>query len=208
MKYKLLLLTIILLLFMPGCAANDNNADDTIPEKEEEEYGKYTHNGRIVKIDEGGFHVQSDEKVEFFNVDTEGMGNFYLGEYVRLNSKDGNVYDVSLDEEFDYTSVMTADMYDEDTKLNLKVGEISRDETGTMRIYGLADDNKEYDIAAGAETVTNFAHSTLKVDDRISVYPESISDGTPAVVEAKAILKDNTDWQNKYYSLQYPIFDS
>jgi len=75
----------------------------------------------------------------------------------------------------------------------LKVGEISRDETGTMRIYGLADDNKEYDIAAGAETVTNFAHSTLKVDDRISVYPESISDGTPAVVEAKAILKDNTD---------------
>ena len=193
MKNKLLLLTICLLLFIPGCAVNDNNGGDTIPEKEEEDYGKYSHNGRIVKMDKDGFHVQNDDKVELFNVNIERTGNFYLGEYVKLNSRDGNIYDVTPDEGFDYTSVMTTGMYDEDTKLDLKVEEISRDETGTMRIYGLAADNKEYDIVAGAETVTNFAHSRLKVNDEISVYPENVSDGTPAVVEAKAIIKENTD---------------
>ena len=69
-----------------------------------------------------------------------------------------------------------------------QTSEISRDETGKMRIYGLADDNKEYDIAAGADTITNFAHSTLKADDHIIVYTEGVLNVIPAVVEAKAIV--------------------
>ena len=178
---------------MPACAPNDNGADDNIPDKEEEEYGKYSHNGRIVKVDKGGFHVESDEKVEFFNVDEGARDNFYVGEYVRLNSKDGDIYDVALDEEFDYTAVMKADMFDEDERLDLRVEKISRDETGTMRIMGLAADNKEYDIITGPETVTNFAYSRLKTGDEIIVYPENISGGTTARVEAKAVLKDMTD---------------
>ena len=118
MKYKLMLLIICLLILVPACAPNDNGADDNIPDKEEEEYGKYSHNGRIVKVDKGGFHVESDEKVEFFNVDEGARDNFYVGEYVRLNSKDGDIYDVALDEEFDYTAVMKADMFDEDERLD------------------------------------------------------------------------------------------
>ena len=185
MKNKIVLMLIcLLLLFMIGCAVND-----TPPDKETESYGKYSSNGRIVKIDNDGFHIQGKDDVELFKVDTEKNNNFFIGEYVRLNSKDGNNYDVALDEKYDYAAAMTAaDFYDEDSKLDLKVKEISRDETGKMRIYGLADDNKEYDIAAGADTITNFAHSTLKADDHIIVYTEGVSNVIPAVVEAKAIV--------------------
>lgn len=192
MKNRLVSLIIIcLFLLMAGCAVNDNNSgNDTIPEKEEEEYGKYSHSGRIVKIDKDGFQVQNDEEVTFFNVGQEGLNNFYIGEYVKLNSIDGNIYDAALDEEYDYTASMTAaDLFDENTKFNLKVVKISRDETGTMRIDGLAADNKEYTINAGADTITNFAHSTLRVDDEITVYAKDLSAAIPSAVQAQAILK-------------------
>lgn len=192
MKNRLVSLIIIcLFLLMAGCAVNDNNSgNDTIPEKEEEEYGKYSHSGRIVKIDKDGFQVQNDEEVTFFNVGQEGLNNFYIGEYVKLNSIDGNIYDAALDEEYDYTASMTAaDLFDENTKFNLKVVKISRDETGTMRIDGLAADNKEYTINAGADTITNFAHSTLRVDDEITVYAKDLSAAIPTAVQAQAILK-------------------
>ena len=192
MKNRLVSLIIIcLFLLMAGCAVNDNNSgNDTIPEKEEEEYGKYSHSGRIVKIDKDGFQVQNDEEVTFFNVGQEGLNNFYIGEYVKLNSIDGNIYDAALDEEYDYTASMTAaDLFDENTKFNLKVVKISRDETGTMRIDGLAADNKEYTIDAGADTITNFAHSTLRVDDEITVYAKDLSAAIPTAVQAQAILK-------------------
>lgn len=192
MKNRLVsLIMICLFLLMAGCAVNDNNSgNDTIPEKEEEEYGKYSHSGRIVKIDKDGFQVQNDEEVTFFNVGQEGLNNFYIGEYVKLNSIDGNIYDAALDEEYDYTASMTAaDLFDENTKFNLKVVKISRDETGTMRIDGLAADNKEYTINAGADTITNFAHSTLRVDDEITVYAKDLSAAIPRAVQAQAILK-------------------
>ena len=82
-----------------------------------------------------------------------------------------------------------ADLFDENTKFNLKVVKISRDETGTMRIDGLAADNKEYTINAGADTITNFAHSTLRVDDEITVYAKDLSAAIPTAVQAQAILK-------------------
>ena len=128
-------------------------------------YGKYTANGRIVKIDKDGFHVEGEDNVGLYKVDMEKNKNFYIGERVRLNSMDGNSYDVELDEEYDYTAAMTAEIFDDDSKLDLKVGEISRDEMGRMRIYGLAADDKEYDIIVGADTITNFAHS--KIGDKI-----------------------------------------
>lgn len=206
MKNRLVSLIIIcLFLLMAGCAVNDNNSgNDTIPEKEEEEYGKYSHSGRIVKIDKDGFQVQNDEEVTFFNVGQEGLNNFYIGEYVKLNSIDGNIYDAALDEEYDYTASMTAaDLFDENTKFNLKVVKISRDETGTMRIDGLAADNKEYTINAGADTITNFAHSTLRVGDEITVYAKDLSAAIPSAVQAQAILKGEKqalfeeDWLTK-----------
>ena len=59
MKNKIILILICFLLFITGCAVNDNP-----PEKETEPYGKYTANGRIVKIDKDGFHIQGEDNVE------------------------------------------------------------------------------------------------------------------------------------------------
>lgn len=190
---KLLVLFLLLLTVAAGCTKNDNNNNpennDSTPGSEDEPYGKYSASGRIAKIDDEGFHIQSGENVDIYKVDTEKTNNFFVGEYVRLHSEEGTLYDVVLDEEYDYNFGFTEDLFDEASKLNVKVVEISRDETGMMKIYGLAADNKEYSIIAGADTVTNFAHSTLKADDEISVYPENVSGDIPAVVEAKAIYK-------------------
>ena len=205
MKLNRLLIMLLLLIFIiVGCAENQNNNNDgntdKTAESEDEPYGKLTANGQIVKIDDEGFHIQSGENVDVYNVDRGRSSNFFIGEYVALTPMEGDLYDVALDEEYDYTGI-TSELFDEASKLNVKVVEISRDETGTMRIYGLADDNKEYDIVANAVTVTNFARSTLKADDEITVYPENVSGDIPAVVEAKAIL-NKADWQNLYYAIQ------
>lgn len=205
MKLNRLLIMIFLLIFIiVGCAENQNNNNDgntdKTAESEDEPYGKLTANGQIVKMDDEGFHIQSGENVDVYNVDRGRSSNFFIGEYVALTPMEGDLYDVALDEEYDYTGI-TSELFDEASKLNVKVVEISRDETGTMRIYGLADDNKEYDIVANAVTVTNFVRSTLKADDEITVYPENVSGDIPAVVEAKAIL-NKADWQNVYYAIQ------
>ena len=192
---KFLILCLLLLIAATGCTRNEkNNGGNNIssPDSDTEPYGKYSANGKIVKINEEGFHIQSGENVDVYKIDTGKTSNFFIGEHVRLNSTEGDLYDVVLDEEYNYTGI-TENLFDEASKLDVKVVEISRDETGAMRIYGLASDNKEYDIAAGADTATNFAHSTLKAEDEIFVYPEHVSGDIPAKVEAKAIVIRNTD---------------
>lgn len=201
---KLLILSLLLLIAASGCTKNEkNNAGNNIssPDSDKEPYGKYSANGKIVKIDKEGFHIQSGENVDVYKIDTGKTSNFYIGEYVRLNSVEGNLYDVVLDEEYDYAGI-TENLFDEASKLNVKVAEISRDETGAMRIYGIAADNKEYDIVANAETVTNFSRSILKVDDEIFVYPKNVTGDIPSQVEAEAIFNKDTDWQFKYYVLK------
>ena len=201
---KLLIILLLLIITIVGCAENqnDNNGGNTDKnaESEDEPYGKLTANGQIVKMDDEGFHIQSGGNVDVYNVDTGRSSNFFIGEYVALTPMEGDLYDVALDEEYDYSGI-TADLFDEASKINVKVAEISRDETGTMRIYGLAADNKEYDIVANAVTVTNFARSSLKANDEIVVYPENVSGDVPAVVEAKAIL-NKADWQKLHYAIQ------
>jgi hypothetical protein len=78
--------------------------------------------------------------------------------------------------------------YDEASKISVAVIEISRDINGMMRIYALSDSNVEYDIVVGADTVTDFRHSSLNKDDRIFIYPNNISGDVPALVDAKLIL--------------------
>lgn len=190
MKNKLLIICLVLLISITGCAENDNNNTgdtDKTSESETEPYGKYTANGKIVKMDDEGFHIQTGENVDVYNVDAGRSSNFFIGEYVALTSTDGDLFDVALDEEYDYSDI-DSNLFDEASKINVRVAEISRDETGAMRIYGLAADNKEYDIVANADTVTNFARSTLKMDDEIFVYPKNVTGNIPAAVEAEAIF--------------------
>ena len=190
MKNKLLIICLVLLISITGCAENDNNNTgdtDKTSESETEPYGKYTANGKIVKMDDEGFHIQTGENVDVYNVDAGRSSNFFIGEYVALTSTDGDLYNVALDEEYDYSDI-DSNLFNEASKINVRVAEISRDETGAMRIYGLAADNKEYDIVANADTVTNFARSTLKMDDEIFVYPKNVTGNIPAAVEAEAIF--------------------
>lgn len=187
---KLLIICLVLLVIISGCTKNKNNNtinDDKVAESKNEPYGKFTANGKIVKMDDEGFHIQTGENVDVYNVDTGRSSNFFIGDYVALTSLDGDIFDVAIDEEYDYSGI-DRNIFEEASKLNVRVAEISRDETGAMRIYGLAADNKEYDIIANAETVTNFARSTLKVNDEIFVYPKNITGDIPAKVEAEAIF--------------------
>jgi len=254
-KKNLIIMTFILVLATAGCTKKENN--DQIIEKqdsgnnntnEQTVPGKYSKQGRVVKIDENGLHVQTGEKVDVYNVDNARTSHFFIGEYVGLNKLDGDKYDAVLDENYDYNTRFTStgeavkrvsgtvgevtgdyvsavtemgdvkftnpgnfnlksgdqfmadyvelaggnqmlSFYDEASKINVTVKEIVRDTSGMMRIYGLAEDNKEYDIKVGADTVTNFGHSSLKTEDKILVYPEKISGDVPAVVNAKLIVK-------------------
>lgn len=95
---------------------------------------------------------------------------------------------------FDYVEMaggnQMVSFYEEASKINAKVIEISRDAVGTMRIYAKGKDDKEYDVKTNENTVTNFAYSELKKDDNITVYPEEISGDTPSSVNPKLIIKD------------------
>jgi len=230
---------------------NNGNPEGTNGTKQENDVilGKYNQQGRIVKIDETGIHVQVEDKVERYNVAKERADKYYIGEYVGLNVLDNGNYDVFADESYDYSNRLTStgdkikrvtgtvgevkddfvtavtemgdvklanntdfdlesgsqamfdyvempsgnqmvSFYDEASKINAKVKEVSRDTSGMMRIYALAADNKEYDIQVDSDTVTNFAHSSLVVDDDIIVYPDDITGEIPAAVNAKLIVKN------------------
>ena len=78
--------------------------------------------------------------------------------------------------------------YDEASKINVTVKEVLRDSNGMMRIYALSGSNVEYNIMVGADTITNFMHSTLKSEDKLIFYPNNISGDVPALVDAKLIL--------------------
>ncbi len=78
--------------------------------------------------------------------------------------------------------------YDEASKINVNIKEISRDTSGMMMIFAVASDNKEYDIRLDMDTVTNFALSSLNVNDNIIVYPDEMTGNVPAIVNAKLII--------------------
>ena len=243
---KYLIIITLILVLAAGCAKKQDSGNNNA--KEQAVPGRYSTQGRVVKIDENGLHVQTGEKVDVYNVDRARTSSFFIGEYVGLNKLDGDKYDAVLDENYDYNARFTStgetikrvsgtvgevsenfvtavtemgdfkftkpgnfnlksgdlfmvdyvelagenqmlSFYNEASKINVTVKEVTRDESGMLKIYGNSDDNKGYDIMAGADTITNFAHSSLKTEDKILVYPEKISEDVPAVLNAKLILK-------------------
>ncbi|MGD9568267.1 MAG: hypothetical protein AB7V48_08065 [Sedimentibacter sp.] len=218
----------------------------------ESEPSKFTAQGKIIKIDDNGLHVQDGDKVDVYNVDPQRTKSLYIGEYVGINKLEGEKFDVVLDENHDYNVRVTSEgkeitringtvnqinedsvtvsqgtgeiklkkardfdlqvgeqfiadyvelagsnqmlkFYDEASKINVIVKEISRDTSGTMRIYALSHSNVEYDIMVGADSITNFIHSSLEPEDEIIVYPNNISGDVPALVDAKLILLNDDE---------------
>ena len=258
---KIFIIMIIVLIFsISGCSESEKKDEyqksvegGNNGQNEQDVPGRYSAQGRIVKIDEDGLHVEYENKVDVYKVDKARSSNYFIGEYVGINKLDGDQYDAVSDQYFDYNLRKTAtgetirrvtatvgdvdgdfvsavtemgdlkfnnpgnfslkagdpfmvdyiegegvnqllSYYDESSKINATVMEISRDTSGMLRIFATSDDNREYDIQADADTITNFAHSTLKEGDEILVYPEKISGDIPAYVDAKLIVRqDNLD---------------
>ncbi len=241
-----IILTAVLLL---SCENSPQEPDTQYKEMvvNESESSKFTAQGKIIKIDENGIHVQDKDKVDVYNVNPERTSSLYIGEYVGINKLEGDSFDVVLDGNHDYNTRLTTEgkninrvkgtagevtndhvivitetgelklnkardfdlvtgeqliadyvelpgsnqmlsFYDEASKINVIVKEISKDTNGTMRIYAVSDSKAEYDIMVGADTITNFMHSSLEPNDGIVVYPNDISGDTPALVDAKLIL--------------------
>ncbi len=253
-KKLIMLLVVILALNLTACADNnENNSNNQTSESDNTENknaeSQYTAQGRIVKIDEEGIHIQNKDKVDIYKVGKETSGKYYVGEYVGINALSTGDYEVLSDENYDYNKRYTSEgneikrvtgtvgdinndrvtavtemgdlefintgdfdlkpesqvmfdyvemnggnqvvsFYDEASKITVNVKEISRGTAGTMKIYAKAADNKEYDINVGPDVGTNFAHSSLKVDDEITVYPETITGNIPAQVEAKLVVRN------------------
>lgn len=245
--------TVASLVLASGCTnTNRPNEGQNIQGANTERSGqdipaRYSAQGKIVKIDKDGLHVQDGENVNLYKVDQARSSNYFLGEYVGLNKLEGDSYDAVSDQYFDYSLRRTSDgneikritatvgdvndefisavtemgdikfknpgnfslmagdqfmadyiegdnlsqmlsFYDESSKISATVREISRDVSGMLRIYAVSND-KEYDIRADADTITNFAHSTLRSGDEIIVYPEDTWIGDPEGIDAKLIVK-------------------
>lgn len=251
---KILVTVIVASLVLAGGCANINNKNQgqniqgTNTKRSEQDIpGRYSAQGKIVKIDQNGLHVQEGENVNVYKVDQARSSNYYLGEYVGINRLEGDSYDAVSDQYFDYSLRRTSggneikritatvgdvnddfisavtemgdikfknpgnfslrvgdqfmadyvegedlsemlSFYDESSKISATVREISRDVSGMLRIYAVSGD-KEYDIKADADTITNFAHSSLKSGDEILVYPEDTWIGDPEGIDAKLIVK-------------------
>lgn len=254
------IIIILIIALLSSCENNPQGPENPTGENREElivneSYPtKFTAQGKVIKIDNNGLHVQDEDKVDVYNVDPERTRNIYIGEYVGINKLDGNKFDVVADEYHDYNTRITTEgkaitrvtgtvsqsskdniivatengelklsrardfdlvngdqlmvdyveltgsnqmlaFYDEASKLTVTAKEISRDNNGMMRIYALSDSNVEYDIMVGADTITNFMHSSLEPEDQLMVYPNDISGDVPALVDAKLILlsRENED---------------
>lgn len=191
MKTNKLIICLLIVAMLAACAKPNEAKNNDLKSMETEPYGKFTTSGKLVKINDDGFHIQTGDNVNVYTVDTGKTSNFYIGEYVRLNSLDGKMYNVALDDGYDYNSPMEGSIFDEASKISVKVKEILRDELGRMKIYGVAADNREYHIIADADTITNFSYSKLKADDDVFIYPSNITSDIPALVNAKAIVMKN-----------------
>lgn len=247
----ILILTLIAAFSLSACANDsDDNTKNQVSEenKNNEKSNQFNAQGRIIKIDKEGIHIQNKDKVDVYKVGEEKANKFYAGEYVGINKLNTGDYEVLSDVNYDYNKRFTSEgneirrttgtvkdfsdgrvtavtesgnldfvnpdnislapdsqvifdyvemnggnqivsYYDEKSKIVVKVKEISRGTDGTMKVFATAADNKEYDINVGADAVTNFAHSSLKVGDEITVYPETVTGNIPAVVDAKLIVK-------------------
>lgn len=253
MKKLFILVLILISVLSSSCENSPQQPDNQNGINKEKLYvnssesSKYSSQGKIIKIDNNGLHVQVGDKVDVYDVDSERTKGLYIGEYVGINALDGGKFDVVLDESHDYNARITSEgrpiiritgtvkevskenitiitdqgevklsktrdfdlesgeqlmadyvelagsnqmlaFYDEASKLNVTVKEISRDTNGTMRIYALSDSRVEYDIMIGADAFTNFNHSSLETDDKIIVYTNGISGDVPALVDAKLVL--------------------
>ncbi|QSX07111.1 hypothetical protein JYG23_07145 [Sedimentibacter sp. zth1] len=131
--------------------------------------------GKIKEVgDEFITAVTDDEEIQILN-----PGDFVL-------SKDTSAI-------FDYVVTdkgnQLVNFYDESVKLDLTIKRLTREINGRLLILANNVDNKDYEISVKPETLVNISLSSLKLGDKIAVYPISISDQNPTKVDTNMIIK-------------------
>ncbi len=115
-----------------------------------------------------------------------------LGDIEIMNPGNFNL-PISSNVIFDYVSTKEGNKlisyYDESIKMDLKIKSISRDVDGKMLIVANDINDKEYEVTLNQDVLVNVNHSSLKVGDKIKVYPTSIGDETPPKINASMIIK-------------------
>lgn len=113
---KKIYIVILMLLIITSCESNtqpkpsqEQNLDKKDSVVNESESSKYSANGKILKIDEQGLHLQDGDQVHIFNVDAERTNELFVGEYVGINKLDGEKFDAVLDTLHDYNVRKTTD---------------------------------------------------------------------------------------------------
>lgn len=134
--------------------------------------------GEIKEIDDNGFTLATKD------------GDFEFETHDRVVLEEGTRVSVDYMEFGQESKRIFLDMYNEDTKLDLIVKEISRAEDGMMVVGAEDDQGLQYMVKVTRGTVLNFNHSDLKKDDRMTVYaPEVMLAIYPAEIPAKMIKK-------------------
>ena len=80
-------------------------------------------------------------------------------------------------------------LYDEITKLSLKITGLGRTDSGNMIISGADQSNNEYEVYVLSDTVLDFHYDTAALNDEIIVYHSEIELGTTTKVYAEMIQK-------------------
>lgn len=113
---KKIYIVILMLLIITSCEPNiqsqpieEQNLDKKDSVVNESESSKYSANGKVLKIDEQGLHLQDGDQVHIFNVDAERTNELFVGEYVGINKLDGEKFDAVLDTHHDYNIRKTTD---------------------------------------------------------------------------------------------------
>lgn len=145
---------------------------------------RHTSMGELIESMTGTVNEISKEKLVLSTEDTDIEFNLYSP--LELQIGDSVTVDYLTRDE----KMNVLESYNENTKLELTVEKIDRDETtGIMIIEGTDNDNIKYIIEVYSGTVLNFSHSTLKPDEKITIYTEFIQESYPGQIAAKKILR-------------------
>lgn len=134
--------------------------------------------GKIKKIDNDSFTVSTED------------GDFQFAAYDTVLLEEGTEVSVDYIEFNQKSERILVDIFNEDSKMELIVKKINRNEDGMMVVGAEDDKGLEYIVNLDRGTILNFNCSDLNVDDRITVYPPEVMTAIyPAEISAKMIIK-------------------
>ncbi len=151
---------------------------------------RHTTMGDMIHLAEGEIKEVSDKYVILTTKD----GDIKLETYDILSVKEGDL--VMVDYLVRETNQLLS-IYHKDTVITASVTGTERDaETGEMIVHIKDDKNAEYSITIKADTVANFNLSELISGDKLAVYPATINEENPTVINAMMIMRLDSEGAN------------